>query len=1328
MSAIEESSKNTAIDPLDDFVRYIEKEGFRSNFEKNYQKKGSKSRDDLKNDPGYLKHVIETYKEVFTANWKKEREESQNANGGQGTPNEKIQALTPILYITTEGKNSEQLRGIMIELVENIYHTYEVQNKSIANSFEGNLPSIKKPGAYFLLSPLVASEFVTRLTMLTTTTLAKGLLSSAKTTFKILYDNDFEVFKETKEKLDKFQNALTKKTFYFPSVFDSGNFLPADEPLTPKSLAKSAFGATKSILGLAIKSPFALAEIGTRTALSSIGIALTSVITVADKIADIGKKPDENSKNILKKALKKIGETQREILIPKLYYSREIPRAIADFSYSPINSSVNAVKALTGTILVTPELGIRSVGFLATTLLKPVAKTFDYLSGNKSIEILKDFEDKILAPKSYNPFFASNSPRKIKQPDPIGPLRTEKPISQIKETPLILQPPKEKRPEFSEEDFKKQKDAEKLLKSLGEFSFKEDDKKKIVKNLQEIVIKEFSIEELAEFRITEIEDSINAFKTSATHEKKEKFLKFLYTIFPQSEEKPLEEKIKTAKENALNALKTILPSDNDTKVDGVLQKKLLGDLINKNANVIADAQRKKIEQIYESAEFKDIHETNLDYLSEEIIKKRILLHDSEYFKKVEKIKKSEEEEREKFVKENEEKFIEQRKVLEFLLENPSLLKKDFARDFLNTEKQKDLNHPAPKNTGTINIEEGGANAFLGNEKEDENNPTTEIEARLRNYLDTSQSRIKDFQQADGYEDKKKKSELYDKYNSEINDNLAKLFDIELGIESEKKFLMSQTTPLAKLKGIEPDEFKQKLEETIEEKQEKNLNISGEINALRKQYDLLNLEKLNFDEQEGRRKKLEEYSTLISNLKQEQEKLRHDLSQKQELLDAINDFDKTLENMKSNFLIPDHTKETDPAIINRKALIEFIEHSAILPEKKNKLAEALKKEREKLEEERSDPLKDIGENIKFLKQNPDLVSEELKQEILTFRAKLPEEEKGSKNFLLSMMPKINRKTNSKEEFLEGLDAIEKYTKSQSSKRDERISTKDILQFKASFDEKIDTKFTQHLKSYIKLLESEDMAKFKIGDLKELNKQFKALKILFPSPKGEDVTHNNPNDYTKLYHIERLKALNALKTLITPYPSTEDKKKTIKDSIPIFKALEKIGSSIKKDLEKTKSSFKKDIIKEIEYWFKKRFSPAPNNKTLQNQEVTIENSLPKPNAPISVEAPPPPAQIAEVEPSSSAQIEAQNLTSTDILGGIVAISPSSTPEAQIADEATPTPAPQVEAPKLPKWVYGDNLANIAKMFTPENKIQSPSPSPREELEAKRLSPEPEIGPKP
>ena len=181
MSAIEESSKNTAIDPLDVLVRHIEEKGFRSNFEKNYQKKGSKSRADLINDPGYLKHVIDTYEEVFTANWNKEREKANRSNGGQGTPNEEIQALTPILGIKTAGKDSEKLRRIMIELVENIDYTYEVHNKSLANVIEGNLPSIKKPGAYFLLSPLVASEFVTRLTMLTTTTLAKGLLSSAKT-------------------------------------------------------------------------------------------------------------------------------------------------------------------------------------------------------------------------------------------------------------------------------------------------------------------------------------------------------------------------------------------------------------------------------------------------------------------------------------------------------------------------------------------------------------------------------------------------------------------------------------------------------------------------------------------------------------------------------------------------------------------------------------------------------------------------------------------------------------------------------------------------------------------------------------------------------------------------------------------------------------------------------------------------------------------------------------------------------------------------------------------------------------------------------------------
>jgi hypothetical protein len=60
----------------------------------------------------------------------------------------------------------------------------------------------------------------------------------------------------------------------------------------------------------------------------------------------------------------------------------------------------------------------------------------------------------------------------------------------------------------------------------------------------------------------------------------------------------------------------------------------------------------------------------------------------------------------------------------------------------------------------------------------------------------------------------------------------------------------------------------------------------------------------------------------------------------------------------------------------------------------------------------------------------------------------------------------------------------------------------------------------------------------------------------------------------------------------------------------------------------------------------------------------------------------------------------------------------PPAQITVEATPT------IPLLP----GDAFARMAKMLTTRNDNRSPSPSPREELEAKRLSPESEIGPNP
>jgi hypothetical protein len=75
--------------------------------------------------------------------------------------------------------------------------------------------------------------------------------------------------------------------------------------------------------------------------------------------------------------------------------------------------------------------------------------------------------------------------------------------------------------------------------------------------------------------------------------------------------------------------------------------------------------------------------------------------------------------------------------------------------------------------------------------------------------------------------------------------------------------------------------------------------------------------------------------------------------------------------------------------------------------------------------------------------------------------------------------------------------------------------------------------------------------------------------------------------------------------------------------------------------------------------------------------------------------------------------------------------------MAVETPPPPTLSVETPKLPKWVCGNNLATtaqedafakMAKMFTTRNDNQSPSPSPREELEAKRLSPNREIGPKP
>jgi hypothetical protein len=507
----------------------------------------------------------------------------------------------------------------------------------------------------------------------------------------------------------------------------------------------------------------------------------------------------------------------------------------------------------------------------------------------------------------------------------------------------------------------------------------------------------------------------------------------------------------------------------------------------------------------------------------------------------------------------------------------------------------------------------------------------------------------------------------------INDNILSDKESFVGFVDESKI----TTPFNNFdeeikKGYDLERFKQE-KETFETKEK-------ETNAKKEEITKLNnsLSKTNSDyyrsNLESKLKTLKEY------VKSNQEELKS--------LKPSKDFYEAYEKFKTDL---DALKEIDKS----ENPTELIKAYKKTEESKKNLDTLVRVVREKF-------LKSIGENIKFLKQNPDLVSEDLKKEILIFRAKLPKEKKGLKD-ILSIGEKIIKKEIPQEEILKGLDAIDKYTKSQSSKGDERISTEHILQFKANLDKKIDTKFTENLESYIKLLESEDMAKFKIEDLKELNKQFKALKIPFSSPKELVVYKNNGSEYhTKLYHTERLKALNALKTLIIPYPSTEDKKKTLKDSIPIFKTLEKI-----------ESSSKKDIIKEIESWFKKRFSPAPNNKTLQNQEVTIENSVPKPNAPISVEAPPPPAQIA-VEPSSSTQIEAQSLTPQNI--DQVATLPK--PEAQREFKVSPT------IHLLPE----DAFAKMAKKFTLGNKIQSPSPSPREELEAKRLSPEPEIGPKP
>ena len=1269
---------------------------------------------DFRTSLEYMRAVIREYQKAFTRNWNHARQTKLDDNEGRsnayiGPIN--YGGLNPLL----ENPNLETLSSHkLILLADSLYNKmnqdynyvtssgYDHGKRAISKILpsENNSYSFASSIPRILACSLIAlPEVAVRLSLTASAKIAQGYLGAIEKT----YGNT--IFEKSQEKLTEIDNNLTANKFYFPSPGE--NFFPF---------------VTSSFTSL-----ISLPEIALRMTASSAVLAATLPILLTSKIAKIGEKKssDPNQRqNILEKSILNFAAYQRTILAPRLNTPKYFLKAFNsikdnDISTTFFSSSYFLARALGYSLAGAVVIPVASSVILTETCLRFGAfGTERILSGligigdklqtqfggkvidfEKPKQILDQFKEGILASKSYNPIFASNTPRKIKNPDHRKfdtSKKIQKTQSSNKSPSLTLEPAeiKQPQPKFSEEDIEKQKNAEKLLKSLGEFSFKEANKKEIVKNLQAIVMKEFSPQELAEFRITEIENSINAFETTATDEKKRKFLKFLYKISPQSEEsgQALDEEIKIAKENALNALNTILPTlgvilDND------LQTKLLGGLLDKNDNCIADAQRQKIEQIYESAEFKDIHETNLNYLAEEIIKKGIFLHDSEDFKGVEKIKKSEEEEQKNFVKEKEEKFLEQRKVLEFLLENTSLLNESIAREFLNTERQKDFNHSNPKDTETINIAEVGTNTFLGSEKEDENNPTPEIEARLRSYLDTSQLRIKDFQKAVGHEDKKKKSELYDKYNSEINDTVATLFDIDLGIGSEKEFLISQTTPLAKLKGIKPDEFKQELEKTIKEKQEKDLDISKEIDALKPENYFLESVKLYINDHQERNEKLKKNEIRIFDLEQELEKLQHDLSQKQELLDAINDFDQTindfdqtLNDMRSNFLNPYRIEETDPAIISRKTLIKFIDHSAVLSEKKNKLAEALKKEREKLEEERSDPLKDIAKNIEFLKQNPDLVSEDLKKEILIFRAKLPQEKKGFKDTLLSMKKKIMKKPIQKE-FLKDLDAIDKYTKQKSSKSAETISTKDILQFKTSLDEKIDEKLKENLENYIELLKSDEMDKFKIGYLRklntDLNNQFKTLKIHFSHNEVDAAA--SEKYHAELYKKNRLKVLNKLTHLKTLYlPAEESEKEKIrKHLLPIFKLLEKIKSSAREQEPIALAS---------------EAPPPPPASPPPPAEASPPPTPPPawaPPPPIPVEATPTPIPV-EATPTHAPAAET---------------SPSPPPPAPVAEIQPAQPAKSIH--KLPDWVRGTRRNPSPAPSDPENGgslslTRSPSPT--------------------
>jgi hypothetical protein len=568
---------------------------------------------------------------------------------------------------------------------------------------------------------------------------------------------------------------------------------------------------------------------------------------------------------------------------------------------------------------------------------------------------------------------------------------------------------------------------------------------------------------------------------------------------------------------------------------------------------------------------------------------------------------------------------EQIQILEFLLENPSLWDINKILSFMEKEKRTDSLQEDQKNfkntDGTIKDE--AVINFL--------------ERRL-----SSTSRL--IQEYEKEPDFERKEQILKTINGSI------LLDKEsfVGFVDEGKI----TTPFNNFdeeikKGYDLERFKQEKktfeikEKETNDKNKKITELNNRLSQTNSDYSRSNLEST--------------LKPLKENVKSNQEELKS-LKPSKDFYDAYEKFETNLVALK------EINKSKNPT--------EFIEACKTMEESKKNL--------DTLVREKS--LKSIGENIKFLKQNPDLVSEVLKQEILTFRAKLPKEKKGVKD-ILSIREKIIKKEIPQEEFLEGLGAIDKYTKSQSSKGDERISTKDILQFKANLDKKIDTKFTENLESYIKLLESEDVAKFKIEDLKKFNKQFKALKISFTSP--IDGQNNPTPPDAKLYREERLKALNALKSLVISYQSTEDKKKTLKDSIPIFKTLEKIKSSHK-----------------------------------------VEN--PPPPAPT-----PPPAPPVETPPPQ-AQIEAQSLTpqnAEDILGKIDQVATLPKPEAQIPVEATPTPAQREfkVSPTIP-LLPGDAFAKMAKKFTTKNDNRSPSPSPSEELEAKRLSPKSEIGPNP